>query len=38
MVGEQEKILDKVVITYISVLAWLLLGETEEDKGKSCLG
>jgi hypothetical protein len=38
MVGEQENISDKVVITYVSPVAWLLHGESEEDKGESCLG
>jgi len=38
MVGEQEKISDKVVITCVSAVAWLLRGESEEDKGESCLG
>lgn len=38
MVGEQGNISDKVVITFVGAVAWLLHGESEEDIGKSCLG
>jgi hypothetical protein len=44
MVGEQVNLSDKVVVTYVIALsfylalAWLLHGETEEDKGKSYVG